>query len=1107
MDARTLFSADQTAIDATQFQQTALDPARSIVIEACAGSGKTWLLVSRILRLLLAGVAPQQILALTFTRKAALEMRTRLLSELEHWASADDDAVLRSLQERALSAEQARAQLSQARSLYERVLNAPQGVTLDTFHGWFARVLRHAPLASGIAADFTLLEHTERWIARAWQDFSQRLQLPAYRAQRDAYAALVADIGAYNSEHLLKTLLHRRAEWWAYCGGQTHAQQHAGMERVAQALRASATEQGIALGELPPLPCTLSDAMQQALEGLRDILFGLQEEGKTIDEFRDGLARWLDAQNDTLEQAHYTTLRRIFFTIAETPREFHRKNLPKKLGALAERYLTLLDTVLTQLDHWHRQLCEWATLDLNRHALLCGILLIDCYQQQKDALGSLDFNDLEWRVHQLMQHEEHAPYVQTRLDARYRHILIDEFQDTNPLQWGVLNAWLQAYGSDAQAPQLFIVGDPKQSIYRFRRAEPRLFEQVAQQLQQTHGAMRLRTNQTRRNSTAVVNVLNAVLNDHPLYQPQGTVSAEAGGFVLLPAIAAQRREKVELLPDAPWRDPLITPLEDDMRDERYQEGWAVAQQLHALLPTLSIQEKNQAARPAHWGDVMILVPRRKHLGEYERALRDCGLPFISDRSGGLLNTLEASDLTALLNWLAAPWKNLELAQLLRSPLFGCSDDDLLALAHGSAGGHWWTTLQQRPPTTTLASAHTHLATWLPLAGVLPVHDLLDRIYHDSHALERYSARSPAALVAQVQANLQQFLALALALDAGRYPSLPAFLDELKQLQRASAQEAPDEGAQHSEQALRILSIHGAKGLEAPVVVLMDCAADGKDEHYGVLIDWPADAAQPQHFSLHLPGGRRGQAQQPWLDAEERLERNEDWNLLYVALTRARQWLLVSATETLKQASAGRQWPSLLERAAALSTAFALRDPVPGSTIGAVELPRQVHDFLPPALHVGQRTQVVETPLMRLGRAWHALLEQPEHLGNATQAARLALQFALTPDDAQAALTAAERVVQSPALARFFAAGQYLSARSEMDIVTPAGALQRIDRWVEFPGECWVLDFKWQVTPAEKAAYAAQVRGYASAMQPHTGGRPLRCGLITHQAELIEVPLF
>jgi len=187
--------------------------------------------------------------------------------------------------------------------------------------------------------------------------------------------------------------------------------------------------------------------------------------------------------------------------------------------------------------------------------------------------------------------------------------------------------------------------------------------------------------------------------------------------------------------------------------------------------------------------------------------------------------------------------------------------------------------------------------WLDLAGVLPVHDLLDRIYHEGDVRRRYAAVVPAALHAQVQANLDAFIELALAIDSGRYPSLPRFVDELASLKRTAVEEAPDEGVANGGDAVRVMTIHGAKGLEAGIVVLADAHVAARAEGEGVLVVWPPEAARPTHVSLAARGeaGAPDAARTPWFADDEAQRVQEDWNLLYVAATRARQVLIVSGT--------------------------------------------------------------------------------------------------------------------------------------------------------------------------------------------------------------------
>ncbi|MCX8005291.1 MAG: ATP-dependent exonuclease, partial [Burkholderiaceae bacterium] len=372
--------------------------------------------------------------------------------------------------------------------------------------------------------------------------------------------------------------------------------------------------------------------------------------------------------------------------------------------------------------------------------------------------------------------------------------------------------------------------------------------------------------------------------------------------------------------------------------------------------------------------------------------------------------------------------------------------------------------------------------------------LLDRIYHEGDVRRRYAATTPPAAVAQVQANLDAFLELALAIDAGRYPSLPRFIDELARLRESGEQEAPDEGAVEHGDAVRVLTIHGAKGLEAEIVALADADADAGGDVEGALVVWPPQQPAPTHFSL-LPRGTawRDAARAPWLAEEERLRELEDWNLLYVALTRARQVLIVSGTRPQRRNGQRQSWYERLAAAALLATAPAAPPP---ATVTAGAPIRRVRDFLPPPTPVGERRCAeADTEAVRLGRAWHELLER----GEQADLDRIARRHRLTRQQARQAAQAAARV--RAALPQFFAQGA-----AEVDLMDDTGAMMRADRIVEDGDALWVLDFKWRVEDTERAAYEAQLRRYAHLLQTVYATRRVRAALVTAAAELIEIPL-
>jgi ATP-dependent helicase/nuclease subunit A len=1080
------YLAGDRPISEAEFTRRACEPAASVVVEACAGSGKTWLLVARIVRLLLAGVEPGEILAITFTRRAAQEMRERLLQALQELAQADDCTIEAFLRERGVEADAARAAVGSARGLYERVVTARVPVTIETFHGWFWRLIGRAPLGAGVPFAPMLLDGAERVRADAWLHFTAQLLRDEHTGVRAAWEWLVDELGESSAHQLLLQFLHRRAEWWSFAAGD----EDAAVERALAPLRVA--------GDSDPWTRLRTPEFTSDVRTLLALWRTIPKPGTNIANAIAAAGRWLSAPDPHPERDFHLACD-VVLTQKMTPRELL---LPAKIArkldaAEGPRYHAAHQGVVERLLELIERRRTWRALKLNEAGLACGRLLVAAYQRLKAQQQAVDFTDLEWHAHRLLADPDNAAYMQVRLDARYRQILLDEFQDTNPLQWQVLQAWLGAYGlleegtaAGEDRPRVFVVGDPKQSIYRFRRAEPRVFDAACELLRRDFGASHLRTNVTRRNAAAIVAVLNRTMTAaNPLYQAQDTRSDRPGAFVLLPLA------EPELAPDSadvlPLRDVLSEPRSERDQEARYREGRVLANEIVHRVRTTRVRSKDGEERSASWSDVLVLVRRRTHLAAYERALRDAGLPFVSDRRGGLLATLEAEDLVALLDFLTSPFADLRLAHALRSPIFDCSDEDLMRLA-AREGASWWKRLQSLDDgaSEALLRARQLLQWWLDLAGVLPVHDLLDRIYHEGDVRRRYAAVVPAALHAQVQANLDAFIELALAIDAGRYPSLPRFIDELASLKRTAVEEAPDEGVADSGDAMRVMTIHGAKGLEAEIVVIADAHVGQRAERGGVLVVWPPQAARPEHVSLAARGEAElpDAARAPWFADEEAQRMQEDWNLLYVAVTRARQVLIVSGTAPAR-GELENTWYTTLRAAGESSSGAA-----PAERIEAASPERRVFDFLPEPLPTGQR--VVEQPdseTMRLGRAWHALLEQ----GDAADVDALVWAHGLSAE--QAATTAAAAARVRSAHPQFFDGGDV-----ELELITAEGTLLRLDRLVEVDGTFWVLDFKWSLGEAERPAYEAQVRRYVEVVRSVHVAQPVRGGIITAAGAFVEV---
>ncbi|MBL8386321.1 MAG: ATP-dependent exonuclease, partial [Burkholderiales bacterium] len=499
---------------------------------------------------------------------------------------------------------------------------------------------------------------------------------------------------------------------------------------------------------------------------------------------------------------------------------------------------------------------------------------------------------------------------------------------------------------------------------------------------------------------------------------------------------------------------------------------------------------------------------RAPVAAYERALREAGIPFLTARLGGLLEAIEVRDMVALMRFLVQEADDLALAQVLKCPLFGCGDDDLAALAaRGEAT--WWLRLcaaGAAAPASPLARAARLLGAWQAIADRLPVHDLLDRVYHEGDALDRYRAAAPAHLAARVEANLHALIELALDLDAGRYPSLTRFIDEIARWRREDANDAPDEGVATADGAVRIMTIHGAKGLEAPIVWLADAhravpAAGGNR----VLVEWPPQAARPAHFSPVFTAALRGTGREAFFDAEAREDAVEYLNLLYVAMTRARQALFVSGVMPGRNED-GASWYRRIESALAGlggSPFGVLPAATPAAPAGAPAPapPAPPRARLPP---LGERL-APESPEIRSGKLSHWVLQCLSEGIALDEHAVLARRFAVPAAAVEAAIVRARAALAAPALARFFDPPAGAVARNEAEIVGSDGQTRRIDRIVAFDDEVWVIDYKARLGPDVLPGYEAQVRDYMALVAAVYAPRRVRGALIDlASAALVEV---
>ena len=1063
------------SISADAFYAIACDPRRSVAVEACAGAGKTWMLVSRMVRALLEGDAkPHEILAITFTKKAAGEMRERLHDWLVKFAHADDQTLENELEIRGVTSdfryqnglqanENVREQLS---NLYQQVLAHGRPVQIRTFHSWFAALLRSAPMAvlqqMGLPSSYELLEDDGPAKALVWRRFyAALLKRPELKAD---FETVVLAHGRFQTDKALNGALDKRTEFLLAdaVGVVDSSVQHfsaqfpefAGLAHPGEVLRTS-TAMALLLAAAKALGA--ASAATHSAKGVE--------------------------LEQALSEGDVPAMLLALLTEKGTPRKFGEKIIGITTVREAQDLALRMAAAITQHEAWDYQ---------QRMARLCRLLLAE-FAALKHERGWVDMNDGECAAQSMLGDAVLSGWVQERLDARIRHLMIDEFQDTNPLQWQALSNWLSGYaGAGGSAPSVFIVGDPKQSIYRFRRAEPQVFIAAQAFVRDALGGDLLACDHTRRSSHAVIGAVNAVMGHAAIndgyqgFRAHTSASPDKGRVLRLPPIP--RAEKSQTPEALEWRDSLTTPrelLEETLRtlEARQAASWIASQMASGIQPS----------------GVMALSRKRVSLRPLLDELRILHIPAQIGEKTELIDCCEVLDIVALLDALVSPQHDLSLARALRSPLFNVSDDALvqIVLTKGDSKLSWFEVLQnQELLAHELVGLGGTLSRYKALLDALPPHDALQAIYDSGDVLARFAAAAPAGSRGTVLSNLRALLAAALQVDGGRYATPYAFVRALK----ADGLQAP---AAVNPDAVRLLTIHGAKGLEADAVLLLDTdtAPRGADS-MSVLVDWPGEALAPHKFVFLISESAPPACATETLVQEQTARRREELNALYVAITRAKNTLVVSSIEPYREAPYS-WWQRLhgLSDFEAIPAPAAVTEQLESGDFALPELP----EFVTCASPAPQPVVEPDAVTARIGKAMHRLLEFNDVRNPVVN--RVAREFGLNPEQATQAQAMANCIRQGAA-AWAWDASVVQWQGNEVEL-THNGTTFRLDRLVQrqdagHAGHWWVLDYKSAVSPQRQVELVIKMKTYMAAMEAIYPGQTVKAAFLTGDGQVVMV---
>ncbi|MCP5366642.1 MAG: double-strand break repair helicase AddA [Hyphomicrobiales bacterium] len=1107
-------------------QVEAADPATSVWFAANAGAGKTRVLVDRVLRLLLAGTRPARILCLTFTKAAAAEMANRLADHLGHWAAMDDDALTRDL-EKLTGAAPEPGTLITARRLFAETLEVPGGLKIHTIHAFCESLLGRFPLEAGVAPHFSVID--ERTAAELRREARDRLLTRAFgRGGEDIQAALSLLAGLIDEESLDRTMgdldrhRGRLARMMARHGGVPGL-----VARAGGAL-------GLAPGE--DRAALLARARDGDHAGLLRA-FAALDRGTATDAARAAALRaWLEGGGDF--QADCVP---IFLTAAGEPRKrLATKGVESADPGAVDILLAEQERVMTVVEKLHAVAIVEATGAL----LTLGAGLLDLYRELKQARALMDYDDLIDGARRLLERDGGVSWVLYKLDGGLDHILLDEAQDTSPDQWRVVAALAEEFfageGARDEARTLFVVGDEKQSIYSFQGADPDRFDDM-----RAHFAARAKAAGrpwravdmplSFRSGWTVLGAVDRVFDDPAARDGLGAGAGPIRHFAYRDGAAG----RVELWPvetpaEEEDRDPWDAPL-DQVPAESPQARLAkrIAGQIRRWLDDGEVLPA--AGRPMEPGDIMILLRRRGAFAEQMvRALKDANIPVAGSDRMVLTEQLAVMDLLALGRFVLLPEDDLTLAEVLKGPLFGLTDDDLLALAWNRGGRTLWSVLRD-------ADDPRHRAAADRLGGLLARADYAPPFEFYAGLLGRDGGRRAVlGRLGQDAADpIDEFLGLALQYEREHVPSLQGFLAWIE----ASETEVKRD-LEQSRGVVRVMTVHGSKGLQANVVFLPDtCAAP--DTRLDSKLYW--DEADDVAVWVPHRDGAVARTEALREDARARALR-EYRRLLYVAMTRARDRLYVCGWEgargraegcwydlvapavqdngtEVELPGGGTGWrlehpqTAAVEPAEAVSAAAAA--PPPPAWI-ATPPPPEPEPSRPLAPSRPEDEPPVRAPFgaddglrFRRGRLVHRLLQHlpdmaPESRPAAARAFLARPAHGLGPDEVEATAAEVLAVLDHPDFADLFGP----AGRAEVPLVGDIGGVVvsgQVDRLLVTDDTVTIVDFKTNRPPPREVAavpvvYLRQMATYGEALGRIYPGRRVRCLLLwTDGPRLMELP--
>ncbi|MCH1542446.1 MAG: double-strand break repair helicase AddA [Alphaproteobacteria bacterium] len=858
----------------------ALNPDGSAWVGANAGAGKTYILVSRLVRLMLDGVLPEKLLCLTYTRAAAAEMQGRLFDLLAEWALLDDAKLSQQINER-LGAPVDEAVLTQARILFARALETPGGLRVQTIHGFCESLLKRFPLEAGLSPHFDLMDEQEARSLEAGLIADQLL-----RAQQPERAAAMAVLTRALAESDLISLGRQ------IIATRDSFDPHRAGDNLRDLARAMQLDRLRDDADNMPAAATLIAKAGEGFDTIARAAIDWFQGGGANDQAQAArLTDYLARRDSDPEQA-WQYLRAVFFTGQGKPRA---KLYTKDRASENQELARALDDAADDMAQLNDRLMALTNYHLTAALLVFAEALLDSYQAEKTRRAVLDYNDLVAMTNRLLAGDGAAQWVLYKIDNGLEHILVDEAQDTSPAQWQVITGLAEAFFDDAglatrddRPRTIFAVGDEKQSIFSFQGADPTGFDRQRHYFEQAITAIGgqfsyVPMTMSWRSAPQILAAVDLVF---------ASEDARKGVTAGNQAMTHQAKREGAIGHVEFW-PPLATP-----RDKDTLKAWQIPDSLpisgrSKLAGQIAEKISNllaDATQNITAGDILVLVRKRDaFVSELTRALKRRQINVAGADRMVLLQQLAVADMLSALDVALNPTDDMALAIFLRSPLGGLDEDALFDLAHYRTGSLWQAIQHglEKNPDAALVNAHARLDWLRKKSDFLSPYELIAQFLGAQGGHKLLSRR----LGPEIDDPLGELLRLALAYEARHAASLQGFVHWLRQGSQDIKRDMEAGGS-----AVRIMTVHGAKGLEAPIVFLPDtCRPAVRQGGSGdrVQFDANADTAGRRVPLWRAAANLRDSHNAAQAEAAKQAAIEEEKRLLYVAMTRARDRLYIA----------------------------------------------------------------------------------------------------------------------------------------------------------------------------------------------------------------------